>query len=76
VRAPSAYEVVSNMPRVSRTDEGATALHRFATTPPMPSYLVAVTVGRFDALEGRAAGVRCACSPRPASARRRSTRWK
>jgi aminopeptidase N len=57
VRAPAAYDVVSNMPRVARTAEGATALHRFAVTPAMPTYLVSVAVGRFDALEGRAAGV-------------------
>lgn len=57
VRAPRALEVVSNMPRRSRTVEGASALHRFLPTPPMPSYLVSVAVGRFDMLAGRAAGV-------------------
>ncbi len=57
VRAPSALEVVSNMPRSSRRRDGATTLHGFKATPPMPSYLVSVAVGRFDALQGQAAGV-------------------
>ena len=57
VRAPRGVEVVSNMPRaVSRPDGGGTS-HRFQPTPPMPSYLLAVSVGHFDALAGRAAGV-------------------
>ena len=57
VRAPRAFEVFSNMPRTGRTQDGEFAVHRFAPTPPMPSYLVSVAVGRFDVLEGRAAGV-------------------
>jgi aminopeptidase N len=57
VRAPRGLEVVSNMPQAaSRPDRGRT-LHRFQPTPPMPSYLVALAVGQFDALAGRAAGV-------------------
>src|SRR4030095_7993579 len=56
VRAPRGLEVVSNMPRASsRPDRGGT-LHRFQPTPPMPSYLFAVSVGHFDALTGRGAG--------------------
>ncbi len=57
VRAPSGLEVVSNMPRAASRPDGGATLHRFQPTPPMPSYLVAVSVGRFDALAGRAAGV-------------------
>ena len=57
VRAPSGYEVLANMPRIRREVKGDAATHVFATTPPMPSYLVSVAVGRYDALEGRAAGV-------------------
>ncbi len=57
VRAPAGYEVMSNMNPTSTQDEGAMRVHRFAPTPPMPSYLVAVAVGRFDALPGQAAGV-------------------
>ena len=57
VRAPQQYEVASNMPEASRAADGTSTVHRFAPTPPMPSYLVSVAVGRFDVLEGRAAGV-------------------
>jgi len=57
VRAPHGLEVVSNMPRAESRPDGSGTLHRFQPTPPMPSYLVAVSVGRFDALAGRAAGV-------------------
>jgi aminopeptidase N len=57
VRAPKAFDVVSNMPRASRTLESEFAVHRFAPTPPMPTYLVSVAVGNFDVLSGTAAGV-------------------
>jgi aminopeptidase N len=57
VRAPKEYDVVSNMPESSRVSEGSTEMHRFQPTPPMPSYLVAVAVGRFDTLSGDAGGV-------------------
>ena len=57
VRAPRGHEVLSNMPRTRRMAGATTTEHRFAPTPPMPTYLVAVAVGRFDVLEGRAAGV-------------------
>lgn len=57
VRAPKDYEVLSNTPETAVVDEGATLLHRFAPTPPMPSYLVSVAVGRFEGLAAQAAGV-------------------
>ncbi len=57
VRAPQGYEVLANMPAASVVAEGSQQLHRFAPTPTMPSYLVAVAVGRFDTLSGEAAGV-------------------
>lgn len=62
VRAPRGLQVESNMPARSRVDtqadDGSPAtLHRFAPTPSMPSYLVALTVGRFDSLAGRAGPV-------------------
>ena len=57
VRAPRGYEVLSNMPRVSARHDGAATRHRFAATPPMPSYLLAVSVGRFDVLEDRVEGI-------------------
>lgn len=51
VRAPAAYEVLSNMPRSSLAVEGETRVHRFPPTPPMQSYLLALSVGRFEMLE-------------------------
>ena len=57
VRAPKGQPVASNMPEVGQVDEGARVLHRFAPTPPMPSYLLAVMVGPHDVLAGTAAGV-------------------
>lgn len=54
VRAPDGLDVLSNMPRRGAPQRRAGVLeHRFAPTPPMPSYLVAVAVGAFDVLEGR-----------------------
>jgi aminopeptidase N len=57
VRAPKGLPVVANMPEVGQIDEGAQVLHRFAPTPPMPTYLLALMVGAHDVLEGTAAGV-------------------
>jgi aminopeptidase N len=57
VRAPAGWQVLANMPQQSESDDAGQVLHRFAPTPPMPSYLLAVAVGRFDALEGSADGV-------------------
>lgn len=57
VLAPRGYEVLSNMPRRSAKRVGRAVRHVFAPTPPMPSYLLAVAVGRFDVLEGRAGAI-------------------
>jgi len=57
VTAPSAYEVVSNMPVKSRDMQGAVTRWQFAPTPPMPTYLVAIAVGQFDALEDSVDGI-------------------
>jgi aminopeptidase N len=57
VTAPSAHEVVSNMPVKSRDVQGALTRWQFAPTPPMPTYLVAVAVGQFDALEDSVDGI-------------------
>ncbi len=57
VTAPREYEVLANQPRTQRTVLGRNVRHRFATTPPMPGYLFAVAVGRFDMLQDQAAGV-------------------
>lgn len=57
VRAPKTYEVFSNMPQAGVVVDGDHAVHRFPATPPMPSYLVSVTVGHFDQLAGRVDGL-------------------
>ncbi len=65
VRAPTGLQVLSNMPlkhQLTATgnagDSTATGTrHFFAPTPPMPSYLLAVTVGRFDVLTDQVDGV-------------------
>ena len=57
VRAPAGWQVLSNMPSLGVTQQGRSELHRFAPTPPMPSYLLSVAVGRFDVLEADSAGV-------------------
>ncbi len=51
VLAPRGYEVLSNMPRRATQPVGGALRHVFEPTPPMPSYLLAIAVGRFDALE-------------------------
>jgi aminopeptidase N len=61
VRAPKAYTVVSNMPVQSSspaTDSADQIVHRFEPTPAMPTYLVAVAVGKFDVLEGQSGRVK------------------
>jgi len=58
VRAPEGQQVLSNMPlQAEPAAEGGLRVHRFGTTPAMPSYLVAVSVGRFETLGGETAGV-------------------
>ena len=57
VRAPPGFQVLANMPLVEQHEAGATTVHRFAPTPPMPSYLLAMAVGQFDVLAGEADGV-------------------
>ena len=43
---------VSNAPELSVTTEAGLAVHRFAPTLPLPTYLVAMMVGPFVAVEG------------------------
>jgi aminopeptidase N len=61
VRAPKGLQVFSNMPEVQARADGMRprthTRHRFAPTPSMPSYLLALTVGRFDVLEDRVDGI-------------------
>ncbi|MEO5735743.1 MAG: M1 family metallopeptidase [Rubrivivax sp.] len=59
VRTAPGWQVFSNMPERtgSPQSQGGAVLHRFEPTPPMPSYLLSVSVGRFDIVTGTAAGV-------------------
>jgi aminopeptidase N len=57
VRAPPGLQVFSNMPLVRARADGNATHHSFAPTPAMPSYLLAVTVGRFDVLEEKIDGI-------------------
>jgi aminopeptidase N len=57
VTAPKGFAVLSNQPLVKREAAGGAVRHRFATTPSMPSYLVALAVGKFDVLEGKSGDV-------------------
>ncbi len=56
--APRGMVALGNSPEVA-TEEGADGMvvHRFAPTPPLPSYLLALAVGDFDFAEGRKAPV-------------------
>ena len=57
VTAPKGLAAFSNAPEVSASNEDAMVVHRFAPTPPLTTYLVAVAVGDFDVAEGRKAPV-------------------
>lgn len=52
LRTPPGLMAVSNGPLVATTREGGLDVHRFAPTPPLPTYLVAFMVGPFVAQEG------------------------
>ena len=49
---PSTMVAAANTPIATETTEGDRRTVRFATTRPMPSYLVAFAVGDFDVVEG------------------------
>jgi len=51
VTAPRDLKVFANAPLVEATPAGAMTTHRFATTEPLPTYLVALGVGAFDVVE-------------------------
>ncbi len=52
VRAPEAMGVYGNAPVEARTRQGdGWVATRFAATPPLPTYLIAVAVGPFDVVE-------------------------
>src|SRR5690606_35703157 len=51
VTAPSGLEVFANAPEAERVTLDGATIHRFETTLPLPTYLVALAVGPFEALE-------------------------
>lgn len=54
IDAPAGLQALSNMPELAHKPAGqGLVTHQFATTPPMPSYLVALAVGQLDALRDR-----------------------
>ena len=50
-------DAISNMPEVSSERVGRKVRHRFAKTPPMPTYLVYLGVGDFEQIERQAGDV-------------------
>lgn len=66
LRTPPGFVAVGNGPETGPpTTESGLAVHRFAPTPPLPTYLVAMMVGPFATLSGEAParGVRAAALP-------------
>ncbi|MGH7269200.1 MAG: M1 family metallopeptidase [Polyangiaceae bacterium] len=54
ITAPQGDTALANTPEVSHADAGGgMVVHSFASSPPLPSYLVAFAVGYFDIVEGR-----------------------
>jgi aminopeptidase N len=51
VTAPAGAKVFANSHEVSAAASGAMSVHHFAPTPPLPTYLVALSVGPFDVIE-------------------------
>jgi len=52
LRVPHGLVAASNTPVTTRTQEGAFDIVRFASSDPLPTYLVALAVGPFDVVEG------------------------
>jgi aminopeptidase N len=55
VTAPASAKVFANTPEASAAAAGALRTHHFATTKPLPTYLVALGVGPFDVVETQVA---------------------
>jgi aminopeptidase N len=54
ISAPRGMMALSNSPEISHEDgPNGMVVHRFETSPPLPSYLVAFAVGDFDVREGQ-----------------------
>ena len=47
LRTPDGVRAFANSPAISDTREGDWVVHRFAPTPPLPTYLIAFAVGDF-----------------------------
>ena len=54
LRTPPGLIAVSNTPELAKTTEAGLEVHRFAPTPPLPTYLLAIMVGPFAVAEGAA----------------------
>ncbi|MCA9622342.1 MAG: M1 family peptidase, partial [Myxococcales bacterium] len=52
VTAPADDRVFANTPELSAEPDGERITHTFATTKPLPTYLVALAMGPLDVLEG------------------------
>lgn len=48
---PSRYTAVSNMPVENELVIGEMIKHKYKTSPPMPSYLIAIAIGDFDLVD-------------------------
>ena len=57
LHVPKGLVALSNMPALREADDGDLHTVTFARTPPTPSYLVALAVGRFDLVDLGTAGV-------------------
>ena len=57
VRVPKPMIAVGNTPEIARRDVGDGVAFTFATTPPLPTYLLAIAVGELDVREGRKAPI-------------------
>ena len=55
---PRSFTAVSNMPVIAQTPMGSLKRVRFAATPPMSTYLVALAAGEFDAVHAVSDGIR------------------
>ncbi|MEO6575822.1 MAG: M1 family metallopeptidase, partial [Polyangiaceae bacterium] len=53
VQVPAGMIAVSNSPEESRQERGQKVAFTFATTPPLPTYLVAMAVGDLEIREGK-----------------------
>ena len=56
LRIPKGDSAVSNTPIASDAEEGGRRVVRFTSTPPLPSYLIALAVGPFDYVDAGRAG--------------------